>query len=71
MMSNLYEVVRPIPGPDGMIDKGQTVDVADWRARNVKQLVERRYLRPATVQPAVTTPAPATLAPAGKGKPDA
>jgi hypothetical protein len=51
MSSLLYDVLRPIPGPEGVIDKGQTVDVAGWRPRNVKQLVERRYLRPAAPRP--------------------
>lgn len=58
MSSLLYDVLRPIPGPEGLIDKGQTVDVSDWRPRNVKQLVERRYLRPS---------APAPAAPRGGG----
>ena len=39
MSSLLYDVLRPIPGPEGVIDKGQTVDVSGWRPRNVKQLV--------------------------------
>lgn len=61
-MAALYDVLRPISGPDGAIDCGQTVDVSDWRPRNVRMLVERRYLRPS--QPA-SVPAPA----AHSGKP--
>lgn len=49
-MTALHHVLRPIPGPEGTIDCGQTVDVSDWRPRNVKQLVERRYLRPVVAQ---------------------
>lgn len=66
-MAELYEVLRPIPGPEGMIAAGQTVDVSTWRPRNVGLLVERRYLRPTTAQPSRTAqPARAAKAPASK-----
>lgn len=50
--AHLHDVLRPLPGPGGIIDSGQTVDVSGWHPRRVNQLVERRYLRPAPAQAA-------------------
>lgn len=59
-----HVVVRPFPGPGGLLTPGAEVDASDWRT--TAQLVRRRYLRPID-QAAVKVAAPRPIQPVKKG----
>jgi hypothetical protein len=44
----MYIVCRPLPVGDQVLASGTEVDASDWR--NLRKLIDQRYLRPLTVE---------------------
>lgn len=62
-----HQVLRPFQGAERAFHPGQIIDTSDWRTRNVRGLVQGRYLQ--LVPDAGAVPLPKRgVAPSGQGK---
>lgn len=65
----MYIVCRPLPVGDTVLATGTEVDADDWR--NLRKLVNQRYLRPLTAEEALARQSATPRAKRGQEVPNA